>query len=204
VAPAQPTSVAVRRNGTAGRALDVAERLVQTKGFNGFSYADLAAELSVSKASLHYHFAGKSDLGVALVERYATGFRHELERVEKRYATGPERLRGYAAIYSAVLRKRRMCLCGMLAAEYATLPAAMRAGVQEFFETNEAWLCGVLDAGLADRTLRFTGPSEEVARMLVAGLEGAMLLARPYGDVARFDSAADRLITGLVATRQER
>ncbi len=33
--------------------------------------------------------------------------------------------------------------------------------------------------------------------MLVCGLEGAMLVARPYGDVARFQSAAQRLIAGL-------
>ena len=52
---------------TASRVLDVAERLVQVRGFNGFSYADIAAELHITKASLHYHFATKADLGEALV-----------------------------------------------------------------------------------------------------------------------------------------
>ena len=41
--------------GTASKILDVAERLVQLRGFNGFSYADVAEELGISKASLHYH-----------------------------------------------------------------------------------------------------------------------------------------------------
>ena len=49
--------------GTASRILDVAERLAQTQGYNGFSYADIAAELGITKASLHYHFASKADLG---------------------------------------------------------------------------------------------------------------------------------------------
>ncbi len=56
---------------TATRILDVAERLVQTRGFNGFSYADIAAELHITKASLHYHFASKAELGEALILRYA-------------------------------------------------------------------------------------------------------------------------------------
>ena len=46
-------------------------RLVQVTGFNGFSYADIAAELQLTKAALHYHFAGKAELGEALLARYA-------------------------------------------------------------------------------------------------------------------------------------
>ena len=46
---------------TAQRILDIAERLVQTRGFNGFSYADIAGALAVTKASLHYHFPTKAE-----------------------------------------------------------------------------------------------------------------------------------------------
>ena len=42
----------VRDDGdTATRILDSAESLVQVRGFNGFSYADVAAELAVTKAA---------------------------------------------------------------------------------------------------------------------------------------------------------
>ncbi|MBV8574602.1 MAG: helix-turn-helix transcriptional regulator, partial [Acetobacteraceae bacterium] len=57
---------------TATRILDVAERLVQTRGFNAFSYADIAQALRVTKASLHYHFPTKGKLGERLIERYRT------------------------------------------------------------------------------------------------------------------------------------
>ena len=69
---------------TASRILDVAERLVQLRGFNGFSYADVAAELSITKASLHYHFAGKAELGEALIARYAERFNGSLTEIEAR------------------------------------------------------------------------------------------------------------------------
>src|SRR2546421_11290714 len=59
---------------TASRILDIAERLVQNRGVNGFSYADVAAELKISKASLPYHFPRKAQLGEALIGRYAAPF----------------------------------------------------------------------------------------------------------------------------------
>jgi TetR/AcrR family transcriptional regulator, transcriptional repressor for nem operon len=183
---------------TATAILDVAERLLQVRGFNGFSYADIAAELDLTTAALHYHFASKAELGEAVVVRYAARFVDALAAVDSDSADATERLRGYVAIYGDVLRHGRMCLCGMLAADFQTLPAAMRDVVLGFFDTNETWLTWVLKAGAEDGVLTFAGPAEETARVIVSTLEGAMLIARPYDDVARFTAAADRMIDGLI------
>src|SRR4029453_18493814 len=98
--------------GTPSRILDVAERLVQLRGFNGFSYADVAEELGISKASLHYHFAGKAELGEALISRYASRFTGSLDEIESRPIDAPAKLAAYAKLYGDVLRRKRMCLCG--------------------------------------------------------------------------------------------
>ncbi len=42
------------------------------------------------------------------------------------------------------------------------------------------------------------GSSKEIARAIVGGLEGAMLVARPYGDVTRFQAATTHLLAGLI------
>src|SRR5438105_8528244 len=110
----------------ASQILDVAERLVQQRGFNGFSYADIAAELHVTKAALHYHFAGKAELGEALITRYAIRFAAALEGLDAGDNRAAAKLEGYANLYLDVLRNKRMCLCGMLAAEYQTLPPGMQ------------------------------------------------------------------------------
>ena len=183
--------------GTATRILDVAERLAQMRGFNGFSYADIAIELGITKAALHYHFATKADLGEALIGRYAARFGEALAAIDANTAAAPAKLQGYAGLYADVLRNRRMCLCGMLAAEYPTLPGAMQASVVSFFDQNEAWLQDVLEQGRADGSLHFTGPARDAARMIISCLEGAMLVARPYRDFPRFQDAAASLITGL-------
>jgi hypothetical protein len=53
---------------------------------------------------------------------------------------------------------RRMCLCGMLAAAYPTLPDAMRASVVRFFDQNETWLDRVLEQDRSDGSLHAPGP----------------------------------------------
>jgi TetR/AcrR family transcriptional repressor of nem operon len=182
---------------TATRILDVAERLVQSRGFNGFSYADVAAELGITKASLHYHFPGKGELGQALVERYAGRFAAALEEIDTGGGDAPAKLDAYARIYADVLRQKRMCLCGMLAADYDTLPRPMREAVIRFFDANETWLTSVFEQGQAEGSVRLDGSAGEAAQALIGGLEGALLVARPYGEMARFESTATRLRTSL-------
>jgi TetR/AcrR family transcriptional repressor of nem operon len=186
--------------GTSSRILDIAERLVQSRGFNGFSYADIAAELHISKASLHYHFPGKAELGEALIARYASRFGAALQAIDGTAASAPAKLAAYAELYADVVRGNGMCLCGMLAAEYRTLPGPMRDAVVGFFDENEVWLAAVLEQGREQGTLQFPGTSRATARMIVSSLEGAMLVARPYADPARFEAGVHHLLESLAGS----
>jgi TetR/AcrR family transcriptional repressor of nem operon len=187
---------------TALRILDTAERLAQTAGFNGFSYADIARELALTKASLHYHFASKADLGRALMARYARNFAAALERIDAQGGSAPRRLGRYVELYAAVLRGDRMCLCGMLAAEHATLPEGLQGDVARFFADNEEWLARLLAAGRREGTLRFRGAPRDAARLVVGSLEGAMLLARSSGRTAAFDSVSGQLLASFAPVRE--
>ena len=132
---------------TAERILDIAERLVQVRGFNNFSYADIATELGVTKASLHYHFPGKAELGQALITRYSERFSDALDEIDRDLPDARAKLEAYANLYAEVLRGKRMCMCGILAAEYQTLPKPMRSAVIRFFDENQRWLAELLTEG---------------------------------------------------------
>ena len=95
------------------------------------------------------------------------------------------------------MRNDRMCLCGMLAAEYATLPAPMQDELRRFFDANEVWLAAVLEDGRRAGELAFRGPPKQRARSVLGALEGAMLVARTYGDGRRFQSAAKQVLADL-------
>jgi TetR/AcrR family transcriptional repressor of nem operon len=186
-----------KASGTAERVLDIAERLMQSRGFSNFSSADIATELGITKASLHYHYSGKAELGHALITRYAARFNQALDDIDRDLHDARGKLNAYADLYAGVLRNERMCMCGMLAAEYPTLPRAMQSEVIHFFDENQRWLAKVLKEGKADGTLTYRRRAEDVAQGILSTLEGAMLVARPYGDLARFDAAAKQLLRGL-------
>ena len=180
---------------TAELILDVAQRLAQTRGFNGFSYADIAAEVGIAKASLHYHFATKAALGRALVARYSERFSAALDAIAVSDDDAAAKLRRYVDIFESVLVLDRLCLCGMLAAEILTLPPALQEDLRAFFDHSERWLTELLVAGREARTLEFGGTPLDGARYIVGTLEGAMLLAYSYGDPPRFRVAAERLLS---------
>lgn len=190
-------SVPQRNTDTATQILDVAERLTQSRGFNGFSYADVATEMGISKAALHYHFSSKAELGHELIERYTARFFAALDGLSTDSAS--RRLEGYAELYLGVLQQERMCLCGMLAAEYSTLPEPMRTAVLEFFDRNEVWLSGVLAQGLRDGEMEFSGSADVKARVIISTLEGAMLVARLHGGTEQFREISRDLLASLAA-----
>lgn len=171
------------------RILDAAQRLVQTRGYNGFSYADVADEVGIRKASIHYHFPNKGDLGRELVARYRADFRREFVRIEGATGDSRRRLERYVGLYRAVLEDEgRMCLCGMMAADLVTLPEEVQEEVRGFFAENAAWLAGMLLGGREVGALVFEPEAE--ARLLLSSLEGAMLLARSNGGLPGFDAVA--------------
>jgi TetR/AcrR family transcriptional repressor of nem operon len=88
-------------------------------------------------------------------------------------------------------------MCGVLAAEFQTLPEPMRRAVIGFFDENRRWLAGVLTQGQAEKTLAFSGSAADVAQSILSTLEGAVLVTRPYGDVTKFNATARRLLAGL-------
>ncbi len=191
-----------RTANTANQILDVAEKLVQVRGFNAFSYADISKAIGIQKASLHHHFATKTDLGVALVARYRRVFGEALTQIEGEREHAVERLERYVGLYRNVLRKRRMCMCGMLAADVATLPEPMRASVAEFFAENVAWLTRVLAEGKKRGELRYERSAGAMATFIVSSLEGAMLVSRGSGDLDHLDEVADVLIAGMHIEKQ--
>lgn len=178
--------------------LDTAQWLVQTRGYNGFSYADIAAEVGLRKASLHYYFPAKSDLCLALMVRYREDSGRQRAFLDLCAGVADEKLIGYAHFFRDMLRDgSRMCLGGALALDLASLPDAVQGEVCAFFAENEAWLALALDEGRASGVLQFEGSPEAQAQAYLSGLEGAMLLARAHRDVTRYCGMAHQHLAQL-------
>jgi TetR/AcrR family transcriptional regulator, transcriptional repressor for nem operon len=175
---------------TKSRLLDVATALVQTRGFHGFSFHDLADAIGIKTASIHYHFPTKADLGQQMVQRYTKQFMERLGPADD--GTPRACLMRYADLFRGSLTDHKMCLCGMVGAEITGMPDAMTADVQAFFAVNRDWLSVVLArAGIAAPDVQ--------ASVFLATLEGALMIARVSNDPVSFDAVVDASIDRLLA-----
>ena len=98
---------------------------------------------------------------------------------------------------NCLMRCKRMCMCGMLASDAATLPGAMRDSVAGFFAENQAWLTRVLERARSVDKIQFDGSPASMAALIVSSLEGAMLVARGRNDLQSFDEVARHLLANL-------
>lgn len=157
--------------------LNSARALMMDRGYNGFSFRDIAAEVGIKSASIHYHYATKADLGEATAKAYREAFSDALDGLDA--ATAPDLLRAYGALFVATLRDHGgLCLGGVLAADATTLPDPVRAEVVAFFDAQHVWVAAVLRQGQANAEFRKDFDADALARMFVSSLEGAMMVAR--------------------------
>ena len=182
-ATAEPTL----RSETADQILEVAETLIQTRGYSAFSYQDIADALGIRKASIHYHFASKADLGAAAVDRYAERFgRAMAAKSRDASASSMAMLDFYIEPYlQFAATPDRVCLCGALAGEMPALPPEMRERVDRFFTSHHAWLAGILERGVARQEFTLPVPAAKMARLVLAALQGALLVKRTTGDASQ-------------------
>ena len=129
------------RGDTLIKILDVAEARIRSNGYNDFSFRDIAADVGIKSASVHYHFPTKEDLGVHVTRRYTARFLHHLGDPRDEAQVPHDLLKRYVESFQKILvDDKAMCLCGMLGAEISSLPKLVRDEVKRFAEDNINWL----------------------------------------------------------------
>lgn len=164
--------------------LDAAEARARRGGYNGFSFRDVAADVGVKSASVHYHFPTKADLATALADRYAA----EAAAFMGAPSSALEAFERVAALFrKALIDEDKMCLCGLFAAEKDALPPDVAEATAAFFRTVlEALTAGYRRSGAAAED----APSPV---LVLSALEGALLIARATGDDAALIRVAQEL-----------
>jgi TetR/AcrR family transcriptional repressor of nem operon len=190
------------RLGSAGQLLvpkksyrSTATHLITTR--SGLSFRELAKEVGIKSASIHYHFPTKGDLGAALARRYTEDGANYLNGLRANSSDLNVWIQGYTDVFRmALVDDNRMCLCGIMAAEYDDLPTEVRREIDAFTDLNVRWLPGVLEASRPELSSETIGKQ---ALAIYAAVEGAQLVARGRGDISVYDSTVETYrMAGLI------
>ncbi|MGM1019838.1 MAG: TetR/AcrR family transcriptional regulator [Bacillota bacterium] len=178
--------------------MDIGLTLVQERGYNGFSYADIAEAIGIRKASIHYHFPSKQDLVQTVLIQYRKDFMDKLQQISNGPYGWSRKIELFFGLYRETLENStKLCLCSMMAAELNSFPVEIRNQLNFFFDANTAWLENVLGQGKKSGEFTFSGGSLEQAKALIAFVQGAQLLSRSSGDIGYYDSIVKNYMTIL-------
>jgi len=175
--------------------LNCAETLIQKRGYNGFSYADISEAVGIRKASIHHYFPSKESMGLAVIRRYRETFKQYLEDIDSnKKANWFNRIKKYTKLYESVLRENKICLCGMLASDIETLPYPLKKEIHAFFTDNVTWLSNNLK--LHYKNL-FPHRLIAISWQIISSLQGAIIMARMSDDMDIFCSICKELLDQL-------
>jgi TetR/AcrR family transcriptional repressor of nem operon len=163
------------------RIIDVAQELVQSRGFNAFSYRDLAEQILIRTASIHYYFPKKDDLGRALIQRYRSDFEGAIRNIDCMERSSEDRLSAYLKMFLDLSKGgARLCLFAVFSAELPTLSETVQEEIKIFYEKNVGWINEVIAEGRSAGFFSFPGESRDVASAIFSFLEGEMLVRRVF------------------------
>lgn len=158
-------------NERASQIVDTAISMIREGGYHSFSFRQIASELGIKSASIHYHFPTKEDLGVAVTERYSVDFLASLDHPPEHDRPADFYI---DAFQNSLERHQAACVCGILAAEAGRLPQPILDALADFTKKNVKWLEEALQIQCPE------WPEEKVtesALSFFSTLEGAITFA---------------------------
>ena len=182
--------------------LNSAESAVRQRGFDGFSFADMARDVGIRKASIHHHFPTKADLALQLIDRYAAQFDAALSEIDASNTTAADKLRAYHGVYrDALTGGSQLCLCVAFSASRGSLADPVLERLNQFHGHSADWLQRVFDSAAQDSSVSSLTDAHAEARATLALMEGAQLIARAAASIRPFDLATAAFLSRLSAAR---
>ncbi len=164
--------------------LDAAEKLMRKAGFNGFSFREVAKMVEIKSASVHYHFPTKTDIGVAVTQRYTERF---LEKLGDPKVNQQDPINHFINIFRKGIKKdQNLCLCGLLGAEAKSLPPELTIQIEAFFEESLKWL----EAAIQKNKGKSSSDSKKQSLLILSALEGAAIIGQTLNNFDIFERVA--------------
>lgn len=158
--------------------IEVAQTLVQEKGYQGFSFHDLSAAVGITTASIHYHFPTKAHLGIALIQGYRSCFEKMITDVRAKHNSPKAQFEAMLDIFNGTLGSDKICICGALSGEFHGLPEDVREELKAFILASTAGLQDIIGAAQAVGEISPAHDAYTLAELWNNTLQGTMAIGR--------------------------
>lgn len=169
------------RGETRRRVLNIAADWLQQRGYHGFSFAQIAAELDIRSGAVHYHFPGKGDLVEAVFARYREEFAWWCGQLPEGPGRSVDWIERFLDLEAKNVERGRVCPLGLAGVEFSSLPAAACREAEALRDELRDWLASTLAAGREQGELSFAADPEDMAQLVMAAAQGAIQLSRLQG-----------------------
>jgi TetR/AcrR family transcriptional regulator, transcriptional repressor for nem operon len=191
---------------TRKKIVESAMELFWLKGYGSTSIADILSRSQVNSGSLYHFFPGKQDLLVAVLDAYRDGLGPMLLEPAWAGVDDPiERVFALLAGYRRAIVQTDCsygCPIGSLALEIHEPDPVVRERIAANFDAWTAAIRGCLEAA-SDRFPAGTD-LQSAAEFVLTVMEGAVMQARTYRDIACFDRAVAQLRAWLASLMKEK
>lgn len=185
-----------KSNNTKTEALNLAKEYLQTLGFNGFSFQTIADSLGIKKASLHYYFSSKEDMGIALLEDYEQGHKTWAKKVQE--LPSKVKLEKMVKGFCSLSAKHNMiCPVGSFTSDFYSVSPKMKKKLQQFHFLIRDWLVETIEQGKKEGTIKKTIDSTLAADLFLTTLQGGVQVARIRGEQESLKKMLEALLDQL-------
>lgn len=160
--------------------IQLGDEFIRKKGYNAFSYSDIAKALNVKNAAIHYHFPTKTDLASGVVKWHTESF----DRFVKKCSDKNEfvQIKMFLNYYTSIQLSGKVCLIGAFATDWNSMESYIQEEVKEFTEGVIIWITETLNNGKEKNLLTFSGSPKTEAIKILTNMFAGTQLARITGN----------------------
>jgi AcrR family transcriptional regulator len=192
-----PVAHALRRD----EFIDAGQRLIQTRGYEGFSIEDLLTEVGVSKGAFYHYFGSKVELLTAIVDRLVESAMTVVARVvDDDDLSATQKFRAYFRTIASIKAEQVDFLVQLMKVWYSDDNAIVREKLRrEQIRRVTPHIAAIIRQGVAEGSFALSDP-EQMARVVLAlildtGDEAGEMFARRQAGEMDFATVLRRMET---------
>lgn len=155
---------------------EYALRLIKNKNFSSFSYDDIAKQMGITKAAVHYHFEKKEDLGIAVCQRLQAGLLKSFELCQVEMQLNKAHPWYFIESRVRTISPDEICPILSLQSDYENLTENLRGKIQELSSNEIKLMTQLIHEYNAELD------ADEAVTVALMGIKGALQYRRILGE----------------------